>query len=410
MDITMRRVFRDYQVLMAGSRVALPLYEEAFGHFGFQRIETLDDEIKFLKIFKKMKPNLVVLGRDLQVQSGLQLLQSARQEGDSGHIPFLIVGNETDFDEGGLADQVGRIGNAALIDISGEQARLTETVLALLDPLIDQDQEKAYTLMDEAAEQAKAGKTEEAVESYRKALDIYGRKSEPWGEMARLLASLGRYDEAEDAYLTVLTMNQYSLTAYFGLAELYESREDFDQSIGLLQQALGVAQLLKSSNQSLSKINFYIGEFELRLKRLSQAEESFTRAIELCPDDSQLRIDIGDAYSNRGHWAESEPHYEAANDIDPNVAHVFNKLGIAYRRQQKFDKALQLYGDARAHRPEDEHLLFNIARTYYESGNLGAARSTLEEAISLSPDFRIAKQLLKKLRKDDGQVQLDNGD
>ena len=81
------------------------------------------------------------------------------------------------------------------------------------------------------------------------------------------------------------------------------ARGDYDHTISVLTQALALAQMLKASEKSISRINFFIGEFELRLKRLRKAAASFDTAIDLNPDDAVLRSDIGDSYMEKGLFA-----------------------------------------------------------------------------------------------------------
>lgn len=50
----------------------------------------------------------------------------------------------------------------------------------------------------------------------------------------------------------------------------------------------------------------------------------------------------------------------------------YNCLGIAYRRQQKFDMAINLFNKAFHFHPRDEHLLYNVARCYCGDGGVAA--------------------------------------
>ena len=136
----------------------------------------------------------------------------------------------------------------------------------------------------------------------------------------------------------------------------------------------------------------------MRLKRLTGAEESFDKAVSEDPEDAGLQTDIGDAYAEKGYYSESEKFYQAALEIDPNLAHVYNRLGIAYRKQNKYDKALLLYNRAQQYHPEDEHLMFNMARAHYEAEHQTDAIQKLEEALTISPNFKAAKNLITQLR------------
>ncbi|MEW6265506.1 MAG: tetratricopeptide repeat protein [Thermodesulfobacteriota bacterium] len=403
----MRLVFRDYVILLAAPRLTQSVYKEMLKTLNFGRIESTHEDQQVISLMKKLKPQLVAATMSLSVFSGPQLLSAARSDPETENVPFLIIGVKEDLKPGGMADQVNKAKLARFAGLPLEQEHFQRIVLELLDPLIDPRQEQAYALFDLAKEMAAAGDAAGAIEAYRRGLESYDANLDSWLGLATVHTDLEQYDEAEKDYFQALAINQYSFLAYLGLAELYERRQDYELTIGILKQALSIAQRLKVSSKSVARINFFIGEFELRLKRLTSAEKAFDQAIEKAPDDAVLRSDIGDAYANKGYYPESEKHYLAALEIDPNLAHVFNRLGIAYRKQAKYQKALQLYDKARLHHPRDEHLLFNIARAHYEDIHHSKAMSFLEEALTLAPAFRQAKSMIARLKADFKKTELD---
>lgn len=393
-----RRVFRDYLVLLVSNRLTLDMYKNLLVPMEFGQIECTHDDTKAVGLIKKIKPNLVVASLSLSIFTGAQILSAVRQQEEINDIPFLIIGVKEDLKPGGMAEQINKTPMARFLTMPTDEKNVSAAILELMDQVIDQDQEEAYRLIDQAEAQVKAGDLIEASETYTRALELYDQHQGAWLKLGSVLTEMEAFDEAEDSYLKALGLNKFSMMAYFGLADLYERRGDFEQTISVLRQALGIAKSMKYSEKSQSKINFFIGEFELRLKRLTGAEESFENAIELNPDDAELRTDIGDAYAEKGYWAESEKHYQSAIEIDPNQAHVFNRLGIAYRRQAKYEKALHLYDNARLYHPDDEHLLFNMARAHWEAEQSIDAEAMLEEALTMAPNFKVAKTMISRLR------------
>ncbi|MDY6852622.1 MAG: tetratricopeptide repeat protein, partial [Thermodesulfobacteriota bacterium] len=65
------------------------------------------------------------------------------------------------------------------------------------------------------------------------------------------------------------------------------------------------------------------------------------------------------------------------------------------------------YNNARRHHPRDENLMFNMARTQYEAGQMTDAIALLEKALEISPDFKEAGLLLTQLRSLGDKVELD---
>lgn len=403
----MRKVFRDYLVLLIAPQANLGEYRERLEPLGFGRIQTTDDDRTALSLIKEIKPNLVVAARSLPVFSGPQLLAMTRKEYDFEEVPFVIIGLKEDCKEGGLACQVEADRQTKIIGLPVTPEEFAQAILDLLDPLIDPNKEQAYELIEEADRASRMGDNTVAAVKYAEAVAKYGRHGGAWLKLADILAELGRGDEAEKAYHKAVQHDQYNLACYQQLAMFYEFRNDFNKSMSVMQQALGVAIVTKSPKEIKAQIMVNIGRLDLSLKKMREAGASFDRAAETNPNDAKLRAEIGDAYVAHGHYAEAEAHYLAALALDPKLAHVFNKIGIVFRKQGLYDRAVDFYRNALRHQAEDEHLLFNMARAYYDAGDPARAEATLIEALNLAPDMAVAHALLKKIRGSRRTIDLD---
>lgn len=70
---------------------------------------------------------------------------------------------------------------------------------------------------------------------------------------------------------------------------------------------------------------------------------------------------------------------------------MFTEFGLALRRKRKPALALSSHMRALALAPQDEHVLFNVARTEYELGRIDEAEHYLDKALSVAPDFAVAR-------------------
>ncbi|WP_428560032.1 MAG: tetratricopeptide repeat protein [Solidesulfovibrio sp. DCME] len=80
--------------------------------------------------------------------------------------------------------------------------------------------------------------------------------------------------------------------------------------------------------------------------------------------------------------------------FEPRHKHLFNEFGINLRKKGLFDEALKYYFRARELSQDDDHLLLNIARVYFEQNRLTEAEAAAREALALNPDLAEAKRLL----------------
>lgn len=89
--------------------------------------------------------------------------------------------------------------------------------------------------------------------------------------------------------------------------------------------------------------------------------------------------------------------------------HLFNELGISLRRRGLFDQTLQYYFKAQEMTSMDENLQFNIARAYFEKGDMEKAVWHLLKALDINSYFEeglyFAKYVLDKrlIPKDDSR-------
>lgn len=73
---------------------------------------------------------------------------------------------------------------------------------------------------------------------------------------------------------------------------------------------------------------------------------------------------------------------------------MLTELGLVLRQKKQYTLAKQCHLRALELTPLDERILFNIARTEYEAGNIKAAQDYLSRCLALAPDFNVAKNFL----------------
>ena len=66
---------------------------------------------------------------------------------------------------------------------------------------------------------------------------------------------------------------------------------------------------------------------------------------------------------------------------------------VRQRKERNYPLAIDFYSRALEVK-EDDHILFNIARTYYEMKNVEAAKECLAKALALNPELTVARQFL----------------
>ena len=84
-------------------------------------------------------------------------------------------------------------------------------------------------------------------------------------------------------------------------------------------------------------------------------------------------------------------------------AQLFSEFGLGLRRLGFTPLALAAHRKALKFAPEDERILFNIARSYHDLGLVIEARDYLEQSLAVAPGFTAARQFLTFLDEPDSK-------
>ena len=79
-----------------------------------------------------------------------------------------------------------------------------------------------------------------------------------------------------------------------------------------------------------------------------------------------------------------------SEEIREGIILHYNTLGMQNRETKNFTEAVKNYSKAVAVSSEDENLLYNIARVYFEEGKRDKAEEFLDKAMKLNPEFKEA--------------------
>jgi tetratricopeptide (TPR) repeat protein len=361
---------------------------------GFYRIYMAKSAEEALQIIGSGKTiDLLISTWRLKAMSGAQLVESLR--GKYKDLPmFLIV----DSPDNSIRKKAGQIGVSGLLIQPLDEKKVVQAVEDALVPFVDQSEEDYALYLQSAHQAAHKGQYAEAADAYRAALAI-----KPGDDIALCLADAlrddGKTPEAEQAYISIIRSNSANLQACLNLASLYMDNKRPNDALRLLAYALNIARQSGNNNEIIASITLRMGEAELLRQQIQKALEYFDQAISLDPQNSDLPVKAADSLVKTGALEESERFYQSALAINPDMAHVYNRLGIAYRQQKKFVQALDLYTKALEYRPNDENLYYNIARNMWEMGDFAGAEDFLSRALQIRPDFSEAQNLFKVVKK-----------
>jgi len=228
---------------------------------------------------------------------------------------------------------------------------------------------------------AKAGKAEQA--QYKKAVDRLSATD--WFDKGYALGIAGRNQEAMEAFRRAIELSPKDAEAYSNRGVIYGNLGDHRQAIRDHDRAIEL-------NPRLAGAYINRGSAYADLGNHGQAIRDFNKAIELDPKYAWAYANRGNAYYTLGDNGQAIRDYDRAIELDPGFAKAYMNRGSAYltlgNHQQAIrdcDKAIELGGMG----PEEAKAYFNRGIAY---AHLGDNRQALD-------DLKIAAKLgLKEAR------------
>ncbi|MEG1610914.1 MAG: tetratricopeptide repeat protein [Bilophila sp.] len=138
---------------------------------------------------------------------------------------------------------------------------------------------------------------------------------------------------------------------------------------------------------------FASGEEHLKNKELPQARADFVALSKEFKDDSAMLGEIGELYLKYGEYDDAIEYLEAALKLNPELAHLYNHIGMALRKVKNFATAEKYYLRASNYLGRDPNLFFNLGRLYLDWEQWDKAVRASAAAIKLQPDFVEAQRL-----------------
>ena len=104
--------------------------------------------------------------------------------------------------------------------------------------------------------------------------------------------------------------------------------------------------------------------------------------------------EVAEVFLQAGMDQVAEDLFTQSIQNQPDNVHLYNRLGIALRRQNKHQEALECYQIALDLAPANEKVYFNLGILYFDLGNQEKALQAFHTALRLRPDFVEAQQFI----------------
>ena len=224
------------------------------------------------------------------------------------------------------------------------------------------------------------GDHDSAIIHYEKLLGQDPENDEVRMEYANELTLAGRFDEAVMQFNYLTNRKKLRDQSLIGLAEAYYYSKRY-------RDASAVVQLILQKDPKNARAWRLQGLIYAEQKRINEAVEAFLKAIELNPDDSELRVFLARAYAmNEMTYPEAIKHYEEALKSQPDNAEIRAELARFYIYSNNYTKANEQYVYLIKRNPKDVRLRADYVRIHLKGKQYDKAVEECKNLLQLEPD------------------------
>jgi tetratricopeptide (TPR) repeat protein len=205
-----------------------------------------------------------------------------------------------------------------------------------------------------------------------------------WMNLADTFTQSGRYDEAIATFRRALQIRPDDPYGLNDLGNVLVLTGRVEEAIPKLERAIAVKPDLADAHSNL-------GNAVRTLGRSEDAIRHFRRALELNPAHTGALNNLGAELAQLGRPLEAVPLFEKALQLEPADAPAHDNLAGALREIGRFELALAQHAEALRLKPEFAEAHANLGRTLVVMGRPAEALPHFERALQLKPTHWAAR-------------------
>ena len=242
------------------------------------------------------------------------------------------------------------------------------------------------------------GRFDEAIDYYRRSLQINPDNPDALNNMGAALAAKGEHTAAVGWFRKALERDPAKADAQFNLGNALANQGKYAEAIPLFEAALANKPERFEAHNNLANTL-------LKLGRIDEARTHYELALRFDPDAAKIHKNLAAVLLGTGKVEEAVQHYHQALSAAPADASTHYSLGLALAIQAQWAEAIQEYNEALRLGPSNPEIHYNLGYAFRVQGALEKAATQLNEALRLKADFPLAHFNLGCVLADQGQPQ-----
>ena len=218
-------------------------------------------------------------------------------------------------------------------------------------------------------------------------------------EISRTLANCRKFLAQGNVY-SCLTGFKDAMERMVVTRMLPQDEKDLQEGINDFQRQLMASTAFKNA---FGPITFQENENETTLSFVRQlvcvSEEEIAKNLAGGEETQENRAFMIIQLIDKGEHEKARALIGTNEDLLGFILQTYNALGIQARKDGDFDKAVTELKKALSVAPEDEGILYNLARAYAAKKEKKPAVESIQKALKINPGFAEGKALLQSIEQ-----------
>ncbi len=364
-------------------RLAIKDMFDALGDFKIHEADTGEMALKILKAEKEQdKDYFVVFDLDLPGDTpGINVIREIRSTKRLENLALVLLAADANRDNVSLM---------AELEVSGCLVKPFE-IAALEKKFLQISRQRANP--PEHVKMIYQGEKRLSEHNHKDALEFF-RASQQIKNSARVNVHIGeafekltKYDMAHNHYDKAIGINDKYVRAYSFAATLHMRLSKGRLALPYLEEANKLSPFNAFRQYSLGDIYLNTGDEP-------SAYGAFEYAVKIDPSFSR---EIAEKFLEYGNSESAEYFFRKSLSVEKNKVDVLNRLGIALRKQGKWQEAIKVYSKIVRLDSNNAGIHFNMGHSYSVGGMFEQAGNCFKSALRLDPSLSEASGELKKI-------------
>lgn len=226
---------------------------------------------------------------------------------------------------------------------------------------------------------------EAAVSSYKKVIELDGRRDDAYYAIGLVYLNMRRFQDAIPPLEKAVEINPDLREAYFHVGSAYEELRTFDKAAEFYEKFLNT----NPEKPGMTYLHLGLCRFELGL--FESAAAAFQEALKENPQDIAVNYRLAKCYEKAGQVEKAAEVYMLLAQLTPEDAFLYYRgILTMFDQAGKTDKAIEIAKKIVELKPGDSDSLFNLGYMYAKEKKYKEAIEAFNKVIEINPNTEYA--------------------